>query len=125
VALQHDLLRQARSLAYHEPKKPKQASLRRAVSTAYYCLFHLLTAEAAVRLISGANRNALRGVVRRAFEHNLMKEACIEIRKPNGGRLATGLDGIAVPARLRNVAQAFVQLQSARHEADYDTLRTF
>ena len=43
----NDLLEQARHLANREPKRPKQASLRRAVSAAYYALFHLLAAETA------------------------------------------------------------------------------
>ena len=41
-----DLLEQAYDLAQKEPANPKQASLRRAVSTAYYSLFHLLIDEA-------------------------------------------------------------------------------
>ena len=41
-----DLLEQAKHLASRERTKPKQASLRRAVSTAYYALFHLLISEA-------------------------------------------------------------------------------
>ena len=43
----NDLLEQARHLANREPKRPKQASLRRAVSTAYYAIFHLLSMETA------------------------------------------------------------------------------
>ncbi len=46
MPLAQDLLEQARHLANREPKRPKQASLRRAVSRAYYALFHLLTAAA-------------------------------------------------------------------------------
>jgi len=41
-----DLLEQAHHLATREAGEPKQASLRRAVSTAYYALFHLLIDEA-------------------------------------------------------------------------------
>jgi len=41
-----DLLEQANHLARREQRKPKQARLRRAVSTAYYAVFHLLVAEA-------------------------------------------------------------------------------
>ena len=44
--LAEDLLEQANHLARREKGKPKQASLRRAVSTAYYAAFHLLVAEA-------------------------------------------------------------------------------
>ena len=50
MSLQQDLLRQARHLATKEPRRPSQASLRRAVSAAYYALFHLLVDEAIGRL---------------------------------------------------------------------------
>jgi len=125
VALHQDLLRQARQLAMHEPKRPKQASLRRAVSAAYYALFHLLASEATNRLITGPDRDALRAVLRRAFDHSAMKEACKEIVKPNAGKLNKGMSGHVVPVALKQVAEAFVDLQQARHEADYDVSRTF
>lgn len=125
MALHHDLLHQSRSLAQHEPKKPKQASLRRSVSAAYYALFHLLTSAASDRLITGPGRDALRSTVRRAFDHAIMKEACREFVKPNAGKLSKGMDGTTVPTALASVAIAFVDLQQARHEADYDLTRTF
>ena len=49
MGLAEDLLRQADHLAAYERLNPSQASLRRAVSTAYYALFHLLIGEAALR----------------------------------------------------------------------------
>ena len=45
MAFHQDLLKQAIQLARNESRKPKQASLRRAVSTAYYALFHFLIYE--------------------------------------------------------------------------------
>jgi hypothetical protein len=42
-----DLIEHALFLATLNPGQPKQADLRRAVSAAYYALFHLLTTEAA------------------------------------------------------------------------------
>src|SRR5262245_43956452 len=46
MTLATDLLKQARSLCAASPRRPKQADLRRAVSTAYYSLFHALIAAA-------------------------------------------------------------------------------
>ena len=46
MRLPEGLLEQAQHLVKREPKRPKQASLRRAISTAYYALFHLLISEA-------------------------------------------------------------------------------
>lgn len=45
MAFADDLLEQAYHLANLDSGEPKQASLRRAVSTAYYALFHLLIDE--------------------------------------------------------------------------------
>ena len=69
MTLPRDLLAQARLLAEKEPRRPKQASLRRAVSAAYYALFHLLVDEASRRLVGGSNRTALRSSLARAFDH--------------------------------------------------------
>jgi len=56
VAIHHDLLDQAEHLAAKEPRKPRQASLRRAVSATYYAIFHLLVNEAVVRFVKGPAR---------------------------------------------------------------------
>ena len=42
MTLASDLLAQAKHLAGRERGRPRQASLRRAASAAYYALFHLL-----------------------------------------------------------------------------------
>jgi hypothetical protein len=49
--LHSDLIEQAQHLAKREPNRPRQASLRRAVSTAYYALFHMLISDAALKLV--------------------------------------------------------------------------
>jgi len=69
-------LEQAKHLANREKKRPRQASLRRAVSTAYYALFHLLVHEATLnwrRFEQGA-------LLARFFEHGKMKSACQKSR---------------------------------------------
>ena len=68
----NDLLEQARHLANREPKRPKQASLRRAVSTAYYAMFHLLSMETA----KNWKRPAERFTVARMLDHAPMVKAC-------------------------------------------------
>lgn len=114
-----DLLTQARSLVTREPRRPRQASLRRAVSSAYYALFHLLVHEAS-RFVTGPNAE-LRHLVGRAFVHGEMNKAS---KSFSGGSLPRKYDAVskgrAVPAQLRDVAQAFVDLQQARHDADYN-----
>jgi uncharacterized protein (UPF0332 family) len=124
LALHDDLLKQSKHLAANEPRRPKQASLRRAVSAAYYALFHFLISEATSRLITGRGREDIRAGLGRSFDHGTMNKAALETTKPRWGRMHQ-LQRIAVPADLVTVAKTFGNLQQARHEADYDTTKTF
>ena len=117
-----DPLEQAEHLARREPKKPRQASLRRAVSTAYYGLFHMLLTEGAAMLVPN-NPAALRLQVRRAVNHQEMKQACQRFAS-SAPAIAHLLHGSIEP-QLIQVAAAFVQLQEERHKADYDLFETF
>lgn len=71
MPLANDLLEQAYHLAKREPKRPRQASLRRAVSSGYYALFHLLVSEATRNWKQSYQRPALS----RHFEHGKMARA--------------------------------------------------
>ena len=53
MAYADDLLDLAVRLANLEPANPRQACLRRAASTAYYALFHLLISEAMLEVFKG------------------------------------------------------------------------
>jgi hypothetical protein len=118
-----DLLAQARHLASKDLGTPEQASLRRAVSTAYYALFHLLVSEASSLLASGDAR--LQDLVARAFDHGDMRGACATFA--SSGTLPALIGAhygrVTLPLELKAVAQAFVDLQGARHDADYATHR--
>jgi hypothetical protein len=119
--LHHDLLEQARYLAFREPKKPRQASLRRAVSAAYYALFHMLLHETTMRLFPNSPPQ-LRHRAKRAIAHGPAKDACK--RFASGGGIQ-GLTALPVETELRKIAKAFAELQEARHKADYDLSETF
>src|SRR5579863_4384971 len=101
MAFADDLLEQAYHLANLEGGEPKQASLRRAVSTAYYALFHLLIDEAVGNW--GVTRQ--RGILARVFDHREMKKVCEGHTRMfySSGQPASGV-------QLKNVAQAFVEL---------------
>lgn len=100
----------ARKLANASPKRPRQAELRRAVSTAYYALFHVLAREVADLLVGvGQNRpDRAWAQVYRALQHGEAKNACIQV-----GNL--GFSGDII-----DLAKPFVALQELRHRADYD-----
>ncbi len=130
ASLGRDLLAQARVLANREPRRPKQSTLRRAVSTAYYALFHLLIDEGTALIIGGANqRLSLRHFAARSFIHGRMKNVCEEFRKskPRSPQLQLLWPQFNPPANadLSTVVDAFVQLQEQRHDADYNLSRSF
>ncbi len=128
--LSSDLLAQARRLARNEPKKPKQASLRRSVSTAYYALFHFLIEEATKMMIGAANRRkALRELAGRSFGHGEMREACREFAKPPSSQPKRLFQPFApryhANAEVKTIANHFINLQELRHTADYDRTYDF
>jgi uncharacterized protein (UPF0332 family) len=128
LAFHDDLLEQAAHLAEREPKRPKQASLRRAVSAAYYALFHLLVADAA-RLLSPTQPPGLSLLVRRAISHGDMRNVCKGFVQANvaagRGRLSDDVSDATRALLAVNVLAAFVELQEARHQADYDPTKTW
>ena len=125
-----ELLGQAGVLARREPRRPKQASLRRSISASYYSQFHFLIEEA-TRLTIGAghNRSALRQFASRAFVHGKMKIACDEFTRatPKSDALKSFWPALGVPtnADSKTVALNFIDLQEARHDADYNLSRHF
>jgi uncharacterized protein (UPF0332 family) len=109
------------TLANREPKRPKQASLRRSVSTAYYALFHLLISEATLNW----KRVERRPLLARFFEHGKMKSASDKQR----GECTRFFNSKPPPPpgadldcmrHLHRVADTFFEAQQQRHTADYD-----
>jgi hypothetical protein len=96
------LLEQAQLLANLDKKRPRQASLRRAISTAYYALFHLLTTAA----VANWKKARQRATLARAFKHRRMNDACFKIKNkqfPNPNHPTV--------KHLKIVANVFIQLQ--------------
>jgi hypothetical protein len=115
-----DLLALARQMVDRNPGAQVEAELRRAVSTAYYALFHLLIDEATDRLVSVP---ALRQRVARTFDHNIMRRVCQEYADATdigAGQYRTKTAGIVIPTALFNIASTFVALQEAGIQADYN-----
>jgi hypothetical protein len=128
--LHHDLLRQARHLASVDPTRPKQASLRRAVSTAYYAMFHFLIDQSCRSLVGGRDEDRpIREMLSRAYAHDEMLAAAQAFRSGMQG-LSPGIQraiGSAspFPADLATLADLFKIAQEERHRADYDLSQTF
>lgn len=105
-----DLLQVAQRLAESEPGPAQQASLRRAVSTAYYALFHAVLENCAKALINADIANwETYSLLYRAPDHATVKKVL------EAAQYDKLLKDIA-----RDVSAPFVKLQKARIDADYD-----
>jgi hypothetical protein len=102
--------------------RPRSVHLRRAVSSAYYGLFHEPTLQATDGLLGGGSPTAQPyGQVTRWFAHTDLKElaeAVLAVGRPRQRPVAAAF--VSVHPDLVMIADAFVALQDARHQADYD-----
>ena len=108
-----DLIETARGLTALSRRRPTQANLRRAVSTAYYAVFHCL-ARAAADLLIGRSRGVAWHQVYRALNHGDARNAC-----QNKKAMIDFAD------QIQFFAATFVALQDARHQADYGLERRY
>jgi uncharacterized protein (UPF0332 family) len=127
-----DLIQLAERIAGLDSGRPKQAHLRRALSTAYYAIFHFLIDEACRSQIGAQHaQRGFRHVLGRGYTHGVMKQACASFA---GGTLkasvskglprdAAGL--YVVPREIQRIAAIYVELQEKRHLADYDLTERF
>lgn len=123
-----DLLATARLLlSAGSIQPPSEAQLRRAVSTAYYALFHTVLRAGAERFMGdGKRRSAGYSLLYRSFNHGRIKAVCesLDVKTLNK-TLQQQLGRTAVSQEMRNFANAFSALQEARHLADYDPSAKF
>jgi uncharacterized protein (UPF0332 family) len=110
-----------------------RARVRRSVSTAYYAIFHFLLDEIGQKIIGVHGKLlARRRILERTISHKGLKTALDKVRgkavdksvadflKPVGATSSP----LAAPAFVRNFANAFVDAQEKRLEADYDLNET-
>ena len=99
----------------------RQADKRRAVSTAYYAVFHTVARAAAFQLVGGDAATPEYAAIYRAVSHLAIARLCEEVLKttPKASYQpywpASGFD-----ADMRAFAAEFPQLRKAREDADYD-----
>jgi len=127
-----DLLDQAKMLATLDKGKPRQANLRRAVSAAYYALFHYLVAQSCRAIIGTQHaQRGYRHALSRAFLHTTMKNACrsfsscqlpAAVAKPLPGAVG---GAVVVANEIKAIAATFCELQQKRVMADYDLAERF
>ncbi len=112
-----ELLDEAERLA-GAPSMQSEATRRRAISTAYYGLFHSLT-EAGATLIAGA-AGPLHTQASRSYNHALLRTVSERIWRE---RLDPPWDRVfpaPLSEEIKLVAFTIIELQAARSVADYD-----
>ena len=99
--------------------RPRTIDLRRAVSTAYYAVFPNLGQHAAMRLI-GDGWSQQHSSVARWITHTELAQLANAANGIGNQALRSALN--PVDPRLADLAQIFLDLQVARHDADYNDL---
>lgn len=104
-----DLLELAEHLARREARRPRQTSLSRATSTAYYAVFHGLAYLCADELVGWAKDWKFITPIYRALDHSAAKRVFERDRR-----------GQSHGEEVAEIGQTFILLQQERYAADYD-----
>lgn len=103
---------------------PRQVDIRRAISAAYYGVFHFLSQKAADQFVGSTPQqraSAVYALVYRGIDHRTLRELCEDVQKttlPN--KLKTYAARGDFDQTLKDFARSVVELQEKRHGADYD-----
>ncbi len=111
----HNFIETARVLTRRTGRgRPKETDLRRAVSTAYYAMFHCLALTCADTL-AGKGMRSREAWLRtyRALEHKDARDRCADQRIRE------------FPVAIQEFARHFVNMQGSRHNADYNPSTKF
>jgi hypothetical protein len=123
-----ELLAVARMLAdAGASSPPSDAQLRRAVSSAYYAVFHKVLRAGAQRFM-GPGNEARPGysLIYRGFTHSRLRDICKRLNAaPLAPRMQDQLGRRAVGEDMRGFASDLVALQELRELADYDPQAVF
>ena len=116
------LFEQAEELIAPPPAgPPRQVDLRRAISAAYYGVFHYIITAAADEFV-GVTKNTKRyALVYRSVNHRGLRDLCYEAKKPQpSARYSNYAPSNGFGPNIQAFASPFVELQEKRHSADYD-----
>ena len=117
------LLDQARRLVEPPPAgPPRQVDVRRAISAAYYAVFHATLAAAADQFVGVTKRTTSQyALVYRSVDHKTLRELCLEAKRTQlSDKYARHVSSDGFGANIQAFASAVLELQEKRHAADYD-----
>jgi uncharacterized protein (UPF0332 family) len=103
--------------------RPRQVDIRRAISAAYYGLFHATVTFATDLHVGGTKRaNSQYGLVYRSVSHQRLRELCERVCKSLPPKYASYAPPGGFGSNIAVFATAVVELQQKRHKADYDPM---
>ena len=106
---------------------PRQVDLRRAISSAYYGLFHFTMATLADEFVGLTQRPSGRyALVYRSVDHRALRILCAEVQKQTPPRnYSPYIPANGFGQNIQAFATAAIELQEKRHRADYDPVPRF
>jgi hypothetical protein len=119
------LFEQADALIRPSPAgPPRQVNLRRAISAAYYGIFHAAVTAATDLFIGAVHRGTKQyGLVYRSVDHRWLRELCEQAQKQTlPGRFSAYAPQSGFGSDIAAFATAVIELQEKRHRADCDPL---
>jgi hypothetical protein len=122
------LLGQATALLRLYPgRKPRQTEIRRAISAAYYALFHLTLTKASDEFVGARHRATPQyALAYRSISHAGLRDQCLLVTKTTIlDRLKPFVPPAGFRRDMRMFATALPELPDKRHIADYDPSATF
>lgn len=106
---------------------PRQVDIRRAISSAYYGIFHFILARTADEFIGASKRSTKNyALAYRSVDHRSLYELCGEVSKTTlkpKYRMYEPTNGFG--SNIAAFADAVRELQDKRHAADYDPTARF
>jgi uncharacterized protein (UPF0332 family) len=119
-----EFLRQADAMTAQA--EPTQVDLRRAISNAYYALFHLsLTAAADMLLTPTARNGDLYALIYRGVEHARLRDLCKHVSATTAHESFAPFARLDGYGDLATFANLLAGLYEQRNTADYDPSKSF
>jgi hypothetical protein len=121
------LFEQADRLLTLYPRKPRQTEIRRAISAAYYGLFHFTLARASDEFVGAKYQSAPRyALAYRSISHPGLRSLCVDVAKTTAPeKLKPYMPAAGFGRDIRMFAAGLVNPQDKRHAADYDPSISF
>lgn len=119
------LFEQADKLSSPPPAgPPRQVDIRRAISAAYYGIFHAIITGAADQFVGVTKRSSSQyALVYRSVDHAWLRTLCEEVKKPTlAAKYAPYAPSNGFGRNIVAFAAAVLELQQKRHAADYDPM---